>query len=248
LETKCVIFQLWDDKYILLADTITYEINPIYDKDLKIIQYTHYENDYDIVFFTSSYRHEYVYNSISNIFNYALEKMGGKNGLSSRFENIVNFAKTIFNVISFGVKLISPVFEFIAKIVIDFTSTILNVLDKVYWAVGKVAKLLGKEEFKIRDKNEERQSYDYNKNNTLAENVFGKKVVTVFDTKTEKTKLNNRLKSFIWRAGGFTLVAMLAYFLQIGDLWAIDVKTLVNIGAVALSGLVVNEITKYLNS
>jgi hypothetical protein len=67
-------------------------------------------------------------------------------------------------------------------------------------------------------------------------------------TKTEKTKLNNRIKSFIWRAGGFTLVAMLAYFLQIGDLWAIDVKTLVNIGAVAFSGLVVNEITKYLNS
>ena len=51
LETKCVTFELWDDKYVLLADTIVYEINPIYDKDLKIIQYTHYENDYDIVCF-----------------------------------------------------------------------------------------------------------------------------------------------------------------------------------------------------
>lgn len=66
LETKCVTFQLWDDKYTLLADTIIYEINPIYDKDLKIIQYTHYENDYDMVFFTSAYIHNHVYNSALN--------------------------------------------------------------------------------------------------------------------------------------------------------------------------------------
>lgn len=57
-----------------------------------------------------------------------------------------------------------------------------------------------------------------------------------------------RVKSLLWRSGGVAVVAMLAYFLQIGDLWAIDYKTLVNIGAVAFVGLVVNEITKYLNS
>ncbi len=66
-------------------------------------------------------------------------------------------------------------------------------------------------------------------------------------TKTEKTKLNNRIKSLLWRAGGFSAVAVGAYFLQVGDLWALDIKTLVNIGTVAFVGLVVNEVTKYLN-
>ncbi len=66
--------------------------------------------------------------------------------------------------------------------------------------------------------------------------------------KTKNIKLNNRIKSLIWRAGGFTAVAMGAYFLQVGDIWALDIKTLVNVGAIAFVGLVVNEVTKYLNS
>ena len=66
IENKCVIFELWDDTTTLLADTIIYEINPIYDRDLKIIEYTHYENDYDICFFSSSYIHSYTYNALSN--------------------------------------------------------------------------------------------------------------------------------------------------------------------------------------
>lgn len=61
------------------------------------------------------------------------------------------------------------------------------------------------------------------------------------------TDLKKRIKSLLWRAGGFSAVAIGAYFLQVGDLWALDVKTLINIGAVAFVGLVVNEVTKYLN-
>ena len=39
-----------------------------------------------------------------------------------------------------------------------------------------------------------------------------------------------------------------AYILQVGDVYKLDVHTMVNLGAVALVGLAVGEVTKALNS
>lgn len=60
-------------------------------------------------------------------------------------------------------------------------------------------------------------------------------------------ELKNRIKSFLWRAGAAVTVSGGAYFLKIGDLWQLDFKTLVNLGAVAVATLAVAEVTKWLN-
>jgi len=61
------------------------------------------------------------------------------------------------------------------------------------------------------------------------------------------TELKNRIKSLLWRAGGMAFVAVGAYFLQVGDIWLLEPKMMINLGAMAAVGLVVSEITKYLN-
>lgn len=58
-DTRCVQFVLFADDDII-ADTMYYEINPYYDKDIKVIEYTHYENDFDFVF----YRGQTIFNKI----------------------------------------------------------------------------------------------------------------------------------------------------------------------------------------
>lgn len=58
-DTRCVQFVLFADDDII-ADTMYYEINPYYDKDIKVIEYTHYENDFDFVF----YREQTIFNVI----------------------------------------------------------------------------------------------------------------------------------------------------------------------------------------
>ncbi len=60
--------------------------------------------------------------------------------------------------------------------------------------------------------------------------------------------LSKRIKSFLWRAFGVSFVAMAGYALQIGDIWSLDIKVLINTGAIVLVGLVLNEVTKYLNT
>lgn len=60
--------------------------------------------------------------------------------------------------------------------------------------------------------------------------------------------LKNRLKSLLWRAGGMSFVAVSAYILQVGDIFQLDVKMLINIATLAFMGLVVGEITKILNT
>ena len=60
--------------------------------------------------------------------------------------------------------------------------------------------------------------------------------------------LKKRGLSLLWRAGGMAFVAVLAYVLQVGDIWSLDYKTAVNLGVMAFLGLVVSETTKYLNS
>lgn len=59
--------------------------------------------------------------------------------------------------------------------------------------------------------------------------------------------LRSRLKSLLWRAGGMGAVAIGAYVLQVGDIWQLEPKVLVNLGVMAFIGLVVSEITKQLN-
>ena len=61
------------------------------------------------------------------------------------------------------------------------------------------------------------------------------------------TTLINRIKSFAWRAGGMAVVAVGAYVLQVGDIFILDWKIIANTAVIVVVGLVVNEITKFLN-
>jgi len=60
-------------------------------------------------------------------------------------------------------------------------------------------------------------------------------------------ELKNRLKSLLWRAGGMAFIASSAYIFNVGDVFAIDPKALLNVAILAFMGLVVGEITKILN-
>lgn len=57
-----------------------------------------------------------------------------------------------------------------------------------------------------------------------------------------------RSRSFLWRAGAFSIVAMLAYIQNIGDVAQVDPKILLNIFVGTLLTYVLNEVTKALNS
>lgn len=60
-------------------------------------------------------------------------------------------------------------------------------------------------------------------------------------------ELINELKAFAWGLGGFTLVAVCAYLVNINDIREIDVYKLATIFVVSASGYIVNRITKRLN-
>lgn len=62
-----------------------------------------------------------------------------------------------------------------------------------------------------------------------------------------ESELIKRIKSLIWRTFGVAFIAVSAYYLQIGDIWQLDIKMLVNIGLTAGVGLIFNEVTKHLN-
>jgi hypothetical protein len=47
--TACVRFRILLDDDVI-AESWMYEFNPYYDKDIKVIEYSHFENDYDILF------------------------------------------------------------------------------------------------------------------------------------------------------------------------------------------------------
>lgn len=57
-----------------------------------------------------------------------------------------------------------------------------------------------------------------------------------------------RIKSLIWRAAGFAIIGGGAYVLQLGDIYKVDPKVLINIVVIAAIGLIVNEVTKFLNT
>lgn len=60
--------------------------------------------------------------------------------------------------------------------------------------------------------------------------------------------LVKRIKSFIWRAGAMASVAVAAYVLNVGDVFKLDYHILINLAVLAVAGLVVAEVTKYLNT
>lgn len=60
--------------------------------------------------------------------------------------------------------------------------------------------------------------------------------------------MKNRLKSFAWRTGGMAFVAIASYVLSIGDIWQVDLKVLTNFAVITILGLIVGEVTKFLNS
>ena len=60
--------------------------------------------------------------------------------------------------------------------------------------------------------------------------------------------VSKRVKSFVWRAGLFALMAISAYTMNLGDIREIDFWKLGTILLVTLSTFVGNEITKYFNS
>lgn len=60
-------------------------------------------------------------------------------------------------------------------------------------------------------------------------------------------QLKKRIKSLLWRAGGMSFVAVVAYISQVGDIFALDYKVLVNTGVIVFIGLIAGEITKVLN-
>jgi len=61
-------------------------------------------------------------------------------------------------------------------------------------------------------------------------------------------EIKNRIKSFIWRTGAMTFVAVAAYVTGLGDIYLIDWKLLTNIAVITIIGLIVAEITKYFNT
>jgi hypothetical protein len=58
----------------------------------------------------------------------------------------------------------------------------------------------------------------------------------------------NRLKSFAWRLGGMTFVAVATYLLDIGNIFQVDWQALSNFAVMTVLGLAVGEITKVMNS
>lgn len=61
-------------------------------------------------------------------------------------------------------------------------------------------------------------------------------------------KFMNRFKSFLWRAGGLAVITAGSYVLNVGDIKAIDPHNLLNLAVIAVTGLVVNEVTKWYNT
>ena len=64
---------------------------------------------------------------------------------------------------------------------------------------------------------------------------------------TIQESLINRTKSFAWRAGGMAVVAVGAYVLQVGDIFILDYKVIANTAVIVVVGLLVGEVTKFLN-
>lgn len=60
-------------------------------------------------------------------------------------------------------------------------------------------------------------------------------------------QLINDIKAVLWQSLGMALVAVCAYVLQVGDIFALDPKVAINTGAMVFLGLIVGRVTKRLN-
>lgn len=65
--------------------------------------------------------------------------------------------------------------------------------------------------------------------------------------KKEKSQLQKRIESLLWRSAGMATVAGLAYVMEVGDIWMLDTKALVSVVAITFAGLLMGEFTKLLN-
>lgn len=66
--------------------------------------------------------------------------------------------------------------------------------------------------------------------------------------KNMKTVFQKRTLSFLWRAGAFVALSILAYLANISDIREIDSEKLLTIFVTTVSAYIINEITKFLNS
>lgn len=62
-----------------------------------------------------------------------------------------------------------------------------------------------------------------------------------------KKQIKKSIDSFLWGMGGFTIVAISAYLVNINDVREIDPYKLATIFVVTAAGYVVNQVTKTLN-
>ena len=60
-------------------------------------------------------------------------------------------------------------------------------------------------------------------------------------------EIKKRIITFLWGLGGFTLVAVAAYLVNIADVREIDIYKVATIFVVAAAGYVVNQMTRYIN-
>lgn len=59
--------------------------------------------------------------------------------------------------------------------------------------------------------------------------------------------MKKRIEGFVWGMGGFTIVALAAYLVNINDVREIDPYKLATIFVVTAAGYIVNAVTKSLN-
>lgn len=62
------------------------------------------------------------------------------------------------------------------------------------------------------------------------------------------SQLLKRVQSFVWRAGAYSVVAVLTYLQNVGNIAEVNPKVLWSIFLGTLLVYVLNEVTKWLNS
>ena len=58
----------------------------------------------------------------------------------------------------------------------------------------------------------------------------------------------DRIKSFAWRFAGMTFVTVASFIIQSGDIFSIDWRALANTSVLTTLGLLLGEVTKFLNT
>lgn len=61
-------------------------------------------------------------------------------------------------------------------------------------------------------------------------------------------QLIKRFKSFLWQAAALAFVTAGAYILNVGSIFSVEPKTLIDMMVLAVTGLAVSQVTKFLNT